>query len=417
MRAPLAVLFAVNVLNFYDRVALGALLEPIRHEFHLSDAQLGALVTWFVIIYALAGVPLGRLADRVSRRRLLAAGVTVWASLTASAGLAVNYTMLLVSRLGVGVGEAVCAPSATSWIGDAVPASRRSRALALFMMGLPVGTMLSFGVSGPVAQAWGWRAALVLAAAPAALLVPAVLALPEPKRGAAEPHAALLSRRAGELLEIPTLRWIIASGALVNFDLYVVATFLPSFLTRWHGYSVATAGLWSGIGLGIGGLLGGLVSAACGDRIAAKDPAGRMTYAAAASLVAAPLACAGILLPRGAAAAIPLLVASYGLLNTYYGLVYASIQDIVEPRSRGTAMSLYFVAMYLSGGAFGPSLTGWLSDLLARHAANGGAAAEAARSAGLHQAMLVIPVFCIGLAAVLWAGSRTIERDVYSQTP
>src|SRR5262249_33993699 len=152
--------------------------------------------------------------------------------------------------------------------------------------------------------------------------------------------------------------------------------------TRWHGYSVATAGLWSGIGLGIGGLLGGLVSAACGDRIAAKDPAGRMTYAAAASLVAAPLACAGILLPRGAAAALPLLVASYGLLNPYYGLVYASIQDIVEPRSRGTAMSLYFVAMYLSGGAFGPSLTGWLSDLLARHAANGGAAAEAARSAG-----------------------------------
>ena len=115
-------------------------------------------------------------------------------------------------------------------------------------------------------------------------------------------------------------------------------------------------------------------------------------------------------------AAIPLLVACSGLLNMYYGLVYASIQDIVEPRSRGTAMSLYFAAMYLCGGAFGPVLTGRLSDVLARRALDAGAAAEAARSVGLQQAMLIIPLLCIGLAIVLWAGSRTIERDVYSAT-
>ena len=113
----LIVLFAINVLNFYDRQVLGALLEPIRKEFHLSDTQLGALGTLPIVLYALVGLPLGRLADSSSRKRLLAIGVLVWASLTGAGGLAKTYMMLLFSRLGVFVGEAVCAPAGTvaSW--------------------------------------------------------------------------------------------------------------------------------------------------------------------------------------------------------------------------------------------------------------------------------------------------------------
>jgi MFS family permease len=159
MSRSLAVLFAINILNFYDRQVLGALLEPIRKEFHLSDTQLGALGTLPIVLYALVGLPLGRLADSGSRKRLLAAGVAVWASLTGLGGLARSYTMLLFSRLGVYVGEAACAPAATSWIGDLFPAERRSRALAIFMLGVPIGGALSYAISGPAAQAWGWRAA------------------------------------------------------------------------------------------------------------------------------------------------------------------------------------------------------------------------------------------------------------------
>ncbi|MGA3043723.1 MAG: MFS transporter, partial [Bryobacteraceae bacterium] len=118
LQRSLAVLFAINILNFYDRQVLGALLEPVRKEFRLSDTQLGALGTLPVVLYALAGLPLGRLADSWSRKRLLAAGVAVWASLTGCGGLARSYLMLMMSRLGVYVGEAACAPAATSWIGD-----------------------------------------------------------------------------------------------------------------------------------------------------------------------------------------------------------------------------------------------------------------------------------------------------------
>src|ERR1700729_1533978 len=117
----LVVLFLVNLLNFYDRFTLGVIAEPLRREFQLSDAQLGGLTTAFTILYALAGVPLGRMADVKSRKGILAWGVAVWSGLTALGGLASSYAMLMVTRVGVGIGEAACAPAATSWIGDAVP--------------------------------------------------------------------------------------------------------------------------------------------------------------------------------------------------------------------------------------------------------------------------------------------------------
>src|SRR5438552_17026594 len=112
-RSALPLLFLVNVLNIYDRQVLGAVLEPLRLEFHLSDTQLGALPAVFTLVYAVAGLPLGRLADSWSRKRLLAIGVAVWAGLTAAAGAAASYLVLLATRMGVGIGEAVCAPAAT----------------------------------------------------------------------------------------------------------------------------------------------------------------------------------------------------------------------------------------------------------------------------------------------------------------
>jgi MFS family permease len=412
------VLFLVNVLNFYDRQVLGALLEPIRKEFHLSDTQLGALGTLPIVLYAVVGLPLGRLADSSSRKRLLAAGVLVWASLTGAGGLAKSYLMLLCSRLGVSVGEAVCAPVGASWIGDLFPPAQRSRALAFFMLGVPIGGGLSYAISGPAAQAWGWRAALVLAALPAVLLTPALLSLHEPARGASETGmmAAPAAAPVWSILRIPTMWWIIASGALVNFNLYALATFFPAFLTRYHHLSVGRAGLWAGIGYGAAGVLGGVTAGVWGDRVIRRRQDGRMLSAAAAALVAAPVALAGIMQPAGAAAAsIAFIMAAYGLLNMYYGLVYAAIQDIVPPPLRATTMAVYFLAMYLCGASFGPLITGRLSDYLARSAAQAAgstAGGETFRAIGLHQAMYVIPVMSAALALALYAGSRTIAADM-----
>jgi MFS family permease len=405
---PLTVLFFINVLNFYDRQALGAITEPLRREFHLSDTQLGALTTIFTVVYAVAGVPLGRLADTWSRKRLLAMGTAVWAGLTGLGGLAASYAMLLGTRLGVGIGEAVCAPAATSWIGDVVPPERRARVMAWFMMAVPVGGMLSFAVTGPVAQAHGWRVALALAALPAAALIPALLCLREAPRASLDPQPLAPSPQSP--LKLPPFWWIVASGALVNFALYSFSTFLPTFLTRFHGLSVARAGFWTGIGAGAAGILGALAAGVFGDRITKHRGRGRMRLAGGAALLAAPLAFCAIRLPAGRAAiAIPLIMAAYGLLQSYYGLVYAAMQDIVAPGLRGAAMGTYFMAMYLCGASFGPLATGGLSDHFARSAAGTGAITEAARAMGLREAMYVIPVFCLALAAVLWGGARAMD--------
>ncbi|MGA3189803.1 MAG: MFS transporter, partial [Bryobacteraceae bacterium] len=242
------ILFIINILNFYDRNVAGALVEPMRKEFHLSDTQVGLLGTAFTVLYAIIGVPLGRIADVWSRKRLLAGGMVIWGVLTALAAVVTSFGGLMISRLGVGVGEAACAPTATSWIGDLVPPSKRARALALFMLGVPVGGALSYFFSGPIAQAYGWRTAMVIAAVPAFLLLPVLLFVHEPERGASEErmHAAAPASM-WSVLRIPTLWWIIASGALINFNMYAIGTFMPALLGRIHGLKVGPAGVATGI--------------------------------------------------------------------------------------------------------------------------------------------------------------------------
>jgi MFS family permease len=410
------VLSGINLLNFYDRQAPGALVEPMRKEFHLSDTKIGLLGSVFIWVYALAGLPLGRVVDVWSRKKLLAIGVTVWSALTAASGLATSFSFLLFTRLGVGIGEAVCAPAGTSWIGDLFPVKRRARVLSLFMLGVPVGGALSFLLCGPIAQRWGWRTAMVSAAAPAILLVPLLLLLREPARGASEETLAAESKGSlSTLLRVPTLWWIILSGALFNFNMYALGTFLPAFMTRVHGYSVAHAGVTSGIVYLLGGVLGGLLGGHLGDRVSSNARNARLWMAAIIALLSAPIMFYGISQPAGfAARAIVAIAIGYAAFNTYFAFVYSSIQDIVPPDQRGFAMSVYFMAMYLCGASFGPLLTGRLSDLLANRAmhAAGAVSLEAFRAIGLQRAMIVMPILSVLLAIVLYLGSRTMTQDV-----
>src|SRR5580765_7462392 len=132
----LLVLLAINTMNFFDRQILPAVQEKIRKDWNLSDSELSWLGTAFILLYAVVGLPLGRLADVWRRKWILAIGVGLWSLLTLGSGFAWSFWSLFVLRLGVGVGEASCAPTATSLIGDLVPAEKRARALGLFMVGL-----------------------------------------------------------------------------------------------------------------------------------------------------------------------------------------------------------------------------------------------------------------------------------------
>src|ERR1700694_2933813 len=131
----LLVLFLLNTLNFFDRSILGAIVEPLRREWALSDAQVGWIGTAFTLLYDVVGLPLGRLADQARRTWLLGGGALLWGVMTALSGPTNSFAGLFAARLGVGVGEAVCAPAAASLIGDLFPSERRGRATALVMLG------------------------------------------------------------------------------------------------------------------------------------------------------------------------------------------------------------------------------------------------------------------------------------------
>jgi predicted MFS family arabinose efflux permease len=414
----LAVLFAVNTLNFFDRQVPGVVAEPIREEFGLSDAQLGRIITAFVLVYAAVSLPVGRWADVGRRNVILAAGVWVWSAFTYLSALAWSYTSLFALRLGVGVGEASCAPAANSLIGDLFPREQRARAVAVFMLGLPFGLGASSWVSGEIAEWAGWRSAFYVAAAPGLLVGFLCLLLPGAARGGAEGRAEMAAIRPTSgtwaFLRIPTLWWLIVSGALHNFNMYAIGAFLSPFLKRYHGQSVAEAGRISAVNYCVGGLgilLGGW---AC-DRASRRRISGRLEVCALALAVGGPCIYLGLLQPPGRPWAFAaFLLPGCLLFYAYYPGVYASIQDIVEPARRGTAMGIYFLAMYFLGAALGPEIIGRLSDRYAAAAAAARGAASPAepdRAVGLHDALFIVPVLALILVGVLIAASRTIGRD------
>ncbi len=423
----LLVLLAVNTMNFYDRQILGALAQSIKREWQLSDTALGGLGTAFVLLYALIGLPLGRLSDYFSRTRILTVGVFFWSLMTAVSGLAQNYWQLFAARLAVGVGEASCAPAASSLIGDYFPASGRARALSVFMLGLPLGTALSFVISAYVAQSASWRTALYVAMVPGLLCSVAALVMFEPPRGHSEAHQVGQVRREGSpywlVLSIPTMWWIILSGALHNFNMYAIGSFMHAFLMRVHRLDLMQAGQVMACVYGLSGIPGLIVGGWLGDRIHRRRRNGRMLVGAAACSLSVPLVYWALSSQSMWGFALPMAL-GIGATYVYYSTVYATIHDIIEPSLRGTAMALYFCAMYVLGASLGPYATGYLSDQFARRAAlaegvsltglSGAELVEALQpysSAGLHQAMYVIPVLSAVLSVVLWAGSRTVSRD------
>lgn len=420
----LFILFAINTMNFFDRQILGAVGEAVRREWGMSDGAMGALGTAFTLLYAFVGVPLGRLSDRAGRKWILSAGVFVWSLMTVASGLARNFGQLFVLRLGVGVGEASCAPAATSLIGDLFPANRRAKALSVFMLGLPIGIALSFAVSGTIARSYGWRPAFYVAGIPGLLCALAVLFIREPQRGATEAHKIGGRKREGSpyrlVLSTPTMRWLIISGALHNFNMYAIGFFLTPLLMRYHSADIRTANFVSMVVYGLSGVPGLILGGIVGDAVMKRRANGRLLVGALAILGAVPFLYFALRRAGGDTIGFMVLMGmGCALMYGYYSTVYSTIQDVIEPSLRGTAMALYFFAMYVLGASLGPYGTGLLSDFFTARAASVAGvtsmtqgALEPFRAEGLHSAMHIIPALCVLLTLVLFAASRTVTKDI-----
>ena len=421
----LFVLFAINMMNFFDRQIAASVAPLMIADFKLSDSDYGDITTAFILIYAAVGVPLGRWADRGRRPLILGLGAAVWSLFTAGSALSRGYWSLLAMRLGVGVGEASCAPAGNSLIGDMFPANRRARALAVFMLGLPIGIFLSNMLGGRLAEVLGWQKTFFISAIPGFVFAMMAFRIKECPRGAAE-AVQLSSPVDGDspyrrVLSIPTMWWIILAGALHNFNAYFVNAYMPLYLFRYYGMSPARAGYVSAVVLGAVGVISLLAGGLAADWVRKRWDNGRMLLAAVSLLVSTLLVFLALILPKSQLVFFTVMMGlGWLLFYVYYATVYPAIQDVIEPHLRGTAMALYFFAMYVLGGAFGSKIVGMLSDTFALRAA-----AEAGiiltdvklipaefRAIGLHQAFYSAPIISLLLAAVLFAGARTITGDM-----
>jgi predicted MFS family arabinose efflux permease len=413
-------LFLAMFVNYYDRTLPAVLMEPIRQEFGLTDTLLGLLNAVFTVTYAVVGIFLGRLADVGVRTKVMGLGLIAWSVATALSGLAIGFGWFLLARVGVGIGEASCAPTAQSMVADLYASERRSRAMGLVMLGLPLGLVAAFFTGGVIATTTGsWHAVFWLASLPGGLLGCAMLLMPEPPRQAVAqdgPEGGI--RRALRLVwAVRSARWLTVGAVGFGLAGYVGTGFMVALLQRYFHMPLVQAGLTSGIIIGATGLVAMLGGGWLADLLQQRRRSGRLGLSSLASLTGAALTLIALLLPSTQVVVFVLLF-SMGWLAVYLFPVcaYPALQEVVAPRQRGIAMAVHLAIGNVLGGGGGVVLLGALSDrfALASAQAAGQVLDDAHRGLGLSTAMLLIPAAMLLMAFATWQASRHSSPDAQS---
>jgi len=434
------VLFVVCCFNFADRAVFAVLAQPIKAELKLSDLQLGLLQGLsFALLYATLGLPIGRLAERVSRVRIIAAATAIWSAMTVACGLAIGFGSLMLARVGVGMGEAGFVPPTASLAADHFPRERRASAISLINLGTPIGSFIGAALGGAIGAALGWRVAFLALGLPgilAALLV--LVLLRDPTRGLVDGYApdprpapdlraffaAVRRRRA--------LMFVIAGGGLAGFGMTSVSNFLPIFLARVHHLPTREAAtLYGAVSAGfliVGLLLGSFgtdwLSRARDPRWPARGPA--------IALALSPFLFWAAFSATTLASAIPLLLLAGSSMLIFYGPTSGMIQNLLEPRMRASGAALFTMLYTLVGSGLGPTFVGWASDTFAAGAFAGGGyslrcphglpppgaaedlarACAAASAEGVRRALMTAVCMMFAAALCFWRASRTLVADM-----
>ncbi|WP_322481272.1 MFS transporter [Thermogemmatispora sp.] len=415
-RFALAVLLAINMLNYADRYILPAILPRVQHDLGISDFEAGLLNSAFLLVYGLTTLPLGIWADRTLRKHIVSLCVGLWSLATAVTGLTRNFLQLFITRSILGIGEAGYAPASLSLLGDYFPRAQRGRVLSYWAAATLIGSALGFVLGGLIADTLGWRWAFYVVGLPG--LVAAFLAwrMYEPARGTfeeggtqegsaaasptvvAEGHASLSGdfwRQAGTILGIPTY-WVLLGALICSFfTIGGTSAWLPTYLFLDFHLKLSQAGLLAGALLVGSGLVGTVVGGWLADRAQRRFAQGRLLVATVGFLVGAPLASLALLFHQ-----LPFFVATLFLagvaLNFCTGPLNAVIQDVVLPEIRATALGLALLLAHLLGDASAPALIGLLKE-----------------HSSLHLALLsTAPTTLLLAGLICLVGLRTVARDM-----
>jgi predicted MFS family arabinose efflux permease len=403
----LGLLIFVNILNFLDRLLPSILVTAIRADLGLTDTQIGLMGgVAFALIYSFASVGLARVADRRSPRAVISISLALWSIATAFSGLAQNFWHLLLARSSVAAGEAGSTPAAHALISRIFPSERRSLALAIFSLGVPIGATLGLALGGWINDALNWRAAFFVAGVPGLIVAALVrFAVPDP------PHASPDGPRVGEfaatlraLFSKRSFRHMAAASSLFAIGSYSLNVFAGAFLMRIHHVTAAKAGLLFGLAFGLGGLVGTFAGGAIGDWLGRRDLRWRQGVPAIGLALSAPTALVAFLSPNLAVSVACLTgVYLFGLL--YLAPTFAAAQSLVPDGSRATVSGVLLFCLTLVGASVGPFVVGVVSDALApRYGA-----------LSLRYALSVMPLTMIWSAIHFALAARALPKDLASQ--
>ena len=349
----IGVLFVVCTFNFADRAVFSALAQTIKVDLQLTDLQLGLLQgIVFALLYAVVGLPIGLLAERIARTRIIAVATGIWSLATIATGMANSFIQLAFARLMVGMGEAGFTPPTASMVADVSPRNRRASTMSMILIGTPAGYIIGAPLAGLIAEGFGWQMAFLAFGIPGVLVALALpYLLPEPPRGLADgevsrmqapPVRAFLS----EVWNNGTLKWVIAGGSLAGFGMTAISQFLAVFLARTHELSVreaATAfGSVSGISLAVGLLTGSMVT----DALSRRDPRWPAWGAAIGLVMAVPLYLLAFRMETFWHAVVMLLLAG-AMLLLYFGPTAGMIQNLLPSRMRASGSRPLHAALYI----------------------------------------------------------------------
>ncbi len=402
----LALFVGVQMLTNIDKAILGVLAEPIKSELGLSDGSIALLSgAGFAIVFAIAGFPLGRWADRGNRRNILAVCLAIFSAMTAAAAFATNFLTLLLTRFGVAVGEAGSGPAIASMLSDNFPQRRHATVMSIYYMGVPLGLFCMFLFGTAIAHSLGWRAAFLVVGLPGVALALLIrLTVKEPHRVQATSTAdapppfgvairlILAQRSVRHLLSAATLIAIVNAGVLL---------WAVSMLVRTHGFTLAEAGRTMAIALGVFGTLGTASAGWIIDWIA-RDRAGWRPWLCAGILaIAMPAALVFLLGPTKEIALIGAFAWAF-VGTAVFGPIMGMYQGLVVSRLRGTVTAMHLFVSGLIGISIGAQLVGFLSDFrLASAGAN-----------SLRDAMVVLVCLYPWAILHLILSSRTMARDL-----
>ncbi len=399
----LAVLVLVNMFNFIDRNIVSVLLQQIKEDFQVSDAQMGLLTGMaFVVVHGLFGVPIARWADRGSRRVVISTGVAVWSAMTALSGLAWNFITLLALRMGVGIGEAAGTPPAHSMISDYFPPERRAHALSVYAMGLYLGIMFGYLMAGWMGQFFGWRVTLIAVGLPglalAALIAATVKEPPRTTTVASHPFFEVIRFLTGR----PAWLALLVAGSFHAAVGYSINIWAPTFLYRVHGMSYGELGTWLGLLTGVFGGAGALMGGVLSDRLGRHDQRWYPWIAGIAALAALPTGAVFVMADSkwlALTSFAPLIF----VIGLYTGPIYAMNQNLAKPRMRAMGIAVHLLVVSIVGGGIAPWLLGELNDALRPEYGD----------LGIRYSLLVVLAIGTLVAAAAYAtASRTIRADV-----